>query len=96
MARFRKKQLEVTAEQWFPGKSVEGVFEKAVIGMPYGVAESVLNGLNPAVPKCGAVQTGKGWMIVMPGDWLVTGLADEKHVYSDELFRLHFERVETE
>ena len=67
MSRFRKKPVLVEAEQWFPGKHVNGVTEET--WMPDG---GTADG-KPLSLQCGYCFTIHGQQTkVVPGDWIIT------------------------
>jgi hypothetical protein len=78
MPRFRSKPREFYAEQWFPGKFVEGVLEVPPV-------EGQHNGF-------GLIKMGNGHsvaMIVNAGDWIVPSTADgQPFPISQENFEL--------
>ena len=81
--KFRKKPIVIEAEQWFPGKEIEGVFTeyREVIGcqIPF---------------MC--VYTLEGKMDVKVGDWIITGIECEKYPCRDSIFRATYEPVDGE
>lgn len=82
MPKFRKKPVVVEAEQWFPGKEVPGV----VFGRP-----PLSTG-----PKIWYTLTLEGWHEVMPGDWVITGVAGERYPCKDAIFRATYEPTDEE
>ena len=81
MAKFRKKPIVVEAEQWFPGKHVDGVIQGTAddVGIYYGL-----------------IHTLEGPHVVSEGDWIITGIANEKYPCKDAIFRATYESVEEE
>lgn len=55
MQRFRKKPVVITAEQWFPGKAVEGVREPVEGELPGHYVTTAHNQI----------------VFLEPGDWIV-------------------------
>jgi hypothetical protein len=84
MPRFRKKPVVIEAEQWFPGKRVDGVVESPVLEP------------TPENPSgaYGQIRTLEGVMTCIPGDWIITGVKGEKYACKDEIFRQTYEAVE--
>lgn len=72
MARFRRRPVEVEAEQWFPGKAMRGVTEKD----------------DPEQPgeRVGEVQTLEGPLYARAGDWIVTGIRGEQYPVKPDIF----------
>ena len=77
MGKFRKKPVVIEAEQWFPGRKVEGVVERPAIDSR---SETV-----------GIVKTLEGDMIAKPGDWIITGVEGEKYPCKNEIFKKTYE-----
>ena len=84
MPKFRKRPVIVEAEQWWPGKRVEGV-QEVVYDPGNGSTESV---------GYGYISTLEGPLKVSPGDWIITGVKGEKYPCKDEIFRQTYEPVE--
>lgn len=63
MARYRKRPVVVEAEQWFPGKHVEGVTETVI---DLGDGQTSPAGYGHVVTIHG--EHAK----VVPGDWVIT------------------------
>lgn len=86
MARYRKKPVVVEAEQFNPGLMnphdwPEGVYatNKSPTGYAIGTLESTVAG-------CGHEVT--------PGDWIITGVANEKYPCKPRIFAETYERIE--
>lgn len=77
MGKFQKKPVVVEAEQWFPGRRIDGVEERPANGSR---AKTV-----------GVVKTLEGEMIAQPGDWIITGVKGEKYPCKDDIFRQTYE-----
>lgn len=80
MAKFRKKVL-VDAEQWFPGKHVDGVEE--------------FESGDAITERIGRIRTlekaNDGFDYVMPGDWILTGIQGEKWACKPDIFEATYE-----
>lgn len=63
--KYKKKPVIVEAEQWFPGKAINGVFGERD-------ADEGGNGLSPE-PAMAWVRTPDGTVNVLAGDWIITG-----------------------
>lgn len=72
---FVKNPIIVHAEQWFPGRKVDGVKSKVVSDDK----ESTYTKFY--------VDTLEGEMEVRLGDWIITGIAGEKYPCKDSIFR---------
>lgn len=77
MGKFQKKPVVIDAEQWFPGRKVDGVVERPAIDSR---SETV-----------GIVKTLEGDMIARPGDWIITGVEGEKYPCKNEIFKKTYE-----
>ncbi len=84
--KFRKRPVVIEAEQWFPGKEIEGlIFEPGEYGCDYGC------GIPGTMVL---IKTLEGHMKVRPGDWIITGIAGERYPCKDEIFKATYEPVE--
>lgn len=79
MAKFRKKPVVIEAQQWFPGKQVDGVEKPAP---------------NERGTGYGYIDTFEGRMIVSPGDWIITGVKGEKYPCKPDIFEATYEPAE--
>ncbi len=86
MPKFRKKPVVIEAEQFFPDQKPwpAGVY-------PYWPA--------PAQPKHEGpreyrVDTLEGFHIASPGDWIITGVKDEKYPCKPDIFAATYEAVD--
>lgn len=80
MKRYRKKPIVVVAEQWFPGKPIDGV-------------EYPTSKVHCAEPR-GWVDTLEGGHVVSPGDYIITGVKGEKYPCKPDIFERTYELVE--
>lgn len=90
MAMFRKKPVVVEANQWLVHGDHPSVSSFPVF-MDY---------LDPC-PHCGGdknihgwVQTLEGGYNVCPGDWIITGIKNEKYPCKPDIFAATYEPVE--
>lgn len=86
MPKFRKRPVVIDAVQWQPGADVDGVCVSETHDMPADIAQCVREGINPSIPKCGAIKTLEGWHLVIPGDWVITGVKGEKYPCKPDIF----------
>jgi hypothetical protein len=93
MPRFRKRPVIISAEQWFPGKDVEGVemHQPPAVGW---LADGCGGGSVADQDPYPAVVTLEGLMRVSDGDWIITGVKGEKYPCKDEIFRATYEPAE--
>ena len=80
MHKYRKKPVVVEAEQWFPGKQVDGVVQIGVSGI---TGEPVYG-----------VHTLEGVMACAPGDYIITGVKGERYPCKPDIFEATYEPVE--
>lgn len=87
--QYRKKSVVNEAEQWFPGKHVEGVQE-----IVHGNGITVSNGY-------GMVETLSGPVRVDPGDWILvqqrpegSGTAIDRYPCKPDIFEATYEKVD--
>ena len=80
MPRFRKKPVEIEAEQWFPGKEISGV------KIDHHCIDADGNLLA-------FIETPEGRMTVGPGDWVITGVKGERYPCKPDIFEATYERV---
>jgi hypothetical protein len=93
LAKYRKKPIVVEAVQWFPGVNIEGVIVSPGYGMPPDIQDRVLHGINPEIPKCGAIWTLEGWRLVRPGEWVITGIKGEKYPCKPDIFEATYDPI---
>jgi hypothetical protein len=89
MAKYRKKPVVIEAIQWFPSMDIEGVRIEPARETPSrggGIAFTI-----PAHPVC---DTLEGPLQVSPGDWIITGVAGERYLCKDSIFRQTYEPVD--
>jgi hypothetical protein len=72
--QYRRKPITVMAEQWLPGKVINGVCQ----------CDS---------SKVQHLHSRTGLMLVLPGDYIVTGVRGEKYPVSSEVFSETYEEV---
>ena len=78
--KFRKKPVVIDAEQWFPGKQIEGV----------EIRDEFIDGPDEWV-KQAYIHTLEGTMLVKPSDWVITGIAGEKYPCRNDIFQKTYE-----
>lgn len=78
--QYRKKPVVIDAEQWFPGRKIDGV-EEFETG-------------DPITEIAARVVTLEGAMVAMPGDWIITGVKGEKYPCKPDIFELTYESTE--
>src|SRR3990167_4449943 len=81
--KYRKKPIVIEAEQWFPGKEIDGVDGSG--------AAQYIHGLKG---DQGWIETLEGGHVVSPGDWIIIGIAGEKYPCKPDIFDATYELVE--
>ena len=79
--RYRKKPVEIDAEQFVPDRPSEQ--------WPKGVELTNMMGARYAIWD----EEQKCPVRVNPGDWIITGVKNEKYPCSDEVFQRTYEPV---
>jgi hypothetical protein len=82
--KYRKKPVVIEAEQWFPGIKIEGI-EEFETGDPIIEIEGRLKTLE---------NLGDTRGVVIPGDWIITGIKGEKYAVKPDVFEATYEKVE--
>lgn len=82
--KFRNKPVVIEAEQWFPGKHIEGVTEYVY---DPGNGSTVSSGK-------GTIVTLEGELTVSPGDWIITGVKGERYPCKPDIFTATYEALE--
>ena len=95
MAKYRKKPIVIEAEQWFPGKVVEGVIEG--VGGPFkGGNFSKGDEIPVEISPMAYIETLEGRHIVQSGDWIITCVVGEKYPCKPDIFEQTYELVQGE
>lgn len=79
--KFKKKPIIIQAVQWFPKKSVDGVYRTFLDNLTLDFDYAWINTLE-------------GKMKVSPGDWIITGVNGEKYPCKPDIFDKTYESVE--
>ena len=97
MAKYRnKKPAIVEAEQWYPGRCVEGVTIAAALPSDHPIWEiaRAMGLLLTDSMSFGWVETLEGGHIVLPGDYIITGIKGERYPCKPDIFKATYEPVE--
>ena len=103
--RFRKKPVVIEATQWFVnGDHPEDYPERHRPAVDWCEGQVVRYFRRPDVPddspcpECarpfldhGWIDTLEGGHRVCPGDWIITGVANERYPCKDDIFQLTYE-----
>jgi hypothetical protein len=81
MSRYRKRPIVVEAEQFFPDKRP----------WPDGVIQCEP---DPGQPKDFVIETLEGPLRVLSGDWIITGIQNEKYPCKPDIFEATYEPVQ--
>lgn len=79
--KFRKKPIIIEAEQWFPGKNIDGVESETV----YVIGCPIIQYF---------IRTLEGKMKVTSGDWIIIGVDGERYCCNDSIFKKTYEMVD--
>jgi hypothetical protein len=94
--KYRKKPVVVDAEQWFPGKRIEGCTLLADLpaGHPaFAVADKHLHA-NYDPKRVAWVPGLEGGYLAEPGDFIITGVKGERYPCKEDVFRATYEPAE--
>lgn len=85
--KFRKKPLVIDAVQWNPekhlGEFLKGKYVNHRIGYDAIGAEYTVTEVG--------IRTLKGFMRLIPGDWIITGIKGEKYPCKHDIFVATYE-----
>jgi hypothetical protein len=106
MAKYRKKPAIVEAEQWFKvtynREAEHGIRQEDMTIYHLGVGYYRTPGLDgqEKCNHCGDIMNNHGWIdtlegghFVCPGDWIITGVKDEKYPCKPDIFEQTYELV---
>lgn len=109
MTRYRKKPVVIEAVQWnvppadgsAPALGRECKDHPAVRGTTYMEVRELLgtSGCSREAPYwdwavMGVIETLEGRHVVIPGDWIITGVQGEHYPCKPEIFNATYEKVE--
>ena len=80
MKKYRKRPVVIEAEQWFPGRAVDGVC--------LGLRDNPL-----PITRGPHVHTLEGELAVIPGDWIIKGIVGEYYPCKPEIFEATYEPI---
>lgn len=83
MAAYRKKPVEIWAEQFHPDKKP----------WPHGVEAIGRVPVDPTSRTGFRIQTLEGWMVVSIGDWIIEGVKAERYPCKPDIFEMTYEPV---
>lgn len=89
MARYRKKLIEIEADQWFSISNGLGV-NKLSTEWPFDLC----NYCGRPYKNHGYIATLEGGHIVCPGDYIITGTEGEKYPCKPNIFKQTYEKIE--
>jgi hypothetical protein len=106
MAKYRKKPIVIDAVQWNVGGERLGRECKdhpAVRGTSYMEVHRLLgtSGCSSEEPywdwaRMGVIETLEGPHVVLPGDWIITGVKGEHYPCKPDIFEATYESAEGE
>ena len=86
VAKYRKRPVVIEAEQWFPGKKIDGVVYCTKQVPTFDEFDSPWQAFM-------GIKTLEGDMEVRAGDWVITGVMGEKYPCRDDIFKQTYEEV---
>lgn len=93
MTKYRKKPILIEAEQWKPGRELDGI-------CPPNDTTRREYDLLAVHPSCGCYykdhawvgpHEGEGQVALCPGDWLITGVRGEHYPCKDGIFQATYD-----
>jgi hypothetical protein len=90
MVKYRKKQIVIDAEQWWPDDHPQ----KPEGALPESAFPDVRRWDEK--PCYGEIDTLEGKHVVTPSDWIIIGIEGEKYPCKDRVFKKTYELVEEE
>jgi len=90
MAKYRKKPVVIEAVQWFNLGDHPSVWQHYSDKNPELFCEQC----NQAWKNHGKCSTLEGYHIVCPGDWIITGIRNERYPCKPDIFQATYELVE--
>ena len=93
MPKYRKKPVVVEAEQWWPKSKNEYVcFPPA--DKTSALARELCRECGVARNQHGKVYTLEGWLMICPGDWIITGVKGKRYLCKADIFAQTYEPVD--
>lgn len=89
--RFRKKPVVIEAELFFPDRRP---WPDGVVEIPAAVRETIESRSTTSTTFMAWVGTLEGGHLVIPGDWIITGVQGEKYPCKPDIFEATYEPVE--
>jgi hypothetical protein len=92
--KYRKKAVVVEASQWWKAGDHAAVVHPvpAEVSIPPDTLRVATGSLQRE--RLGAIRTLEGWMLVMPGDFIIRGVHGEHYACKPDIFEKTYERVE--
>jgi len=94
MAKYRKKPVIIEAEQWSPGKNINGVISVIIRQDGLILGEYSPDTDIPSDCNLGfGIKTLEGWHQVVAKDWIITGVKGERYPCKPDIFEMTYEPV---
>lgn len=91
--KFRKKPVEIEAEQYKPG--MEDGFEERYIDHNYPEQTFGIQAIEEDTPiQVPYIETLEGKHLITKGDWIIIGLKGERYPCKPDIFDMTYEAVE--
>lgn len=83
MTLYRKRPVIIEATQWFKHGDHPKVMKHPAPGISgYSYSDEM-----------GWIETLEGWHLVIPGDWIITGVKGEHYPCKPDIFEMTYERA---
>ena len=92
--KFRKKPLVIEAEQWW--KDGDNIYVDSYMACFDHDPQMDCNICGNPYINHGYITTLEGRQLVCPGDWIITGVKNEKYPCKPDIFELTYELFESE
>lgn len=90
MAKYRKRPVVIEASRWFKDGDHSAVEVDPLA--PEAACAQCFKSWR-AHGKVKTLESGEGAQIVCPGDWVITGVKNEKYPCKDDVFQATYEPV---
>ena len=98
MAKYIKKPIPIEATQWFkngdhPEDHSDGSTEGKVVKFYIPEIDGQCQYCKKILHSHGWIDTLEGGHIVCPGDWIITGIKNEKYPCKPDIFEQTYEKI---
>ena len=95
--RYRKKPIEINAEEYKPGMEDGFIYSIPPFGL-FNKDECIKSGFTPDFEKdkIPYIDTMEGKMLIRDGDYIITGIEGERYPCKPDIFHKTYEPVDGE